>query len=253
MRDVFPILMTVLCALVLGGNARAEGGSLFSQGDWGGARVGLIASRALSSDGEATPSLFVGRAAQGLFAERPAHEPAFENAPLALVQGSDVARIRALIGAAESRRDGYDAVQHGARIKTPKPPTQMTLAEIYRWIEETPGQPHAIGRYQFIPATLRRVVAKLGIAPTARFSPGVQDRLADVLLAEAGLHEFRAGRLGRVGFMNNLAKIWAGLPNSTGKSHYHGHAGNRASISWARFNAEMARIDLAVIADQVLE
>jgi hypothetical protein len=42
--------------------------------------------------------------------------------------------------------------------------------------------------------------------------------------------------------MNNLAKIWAGLPNSTGKSHYHGYAGNQATMTWARFDAEMAMI-----------
>jgi len=42
--------------------------------------------------------------------------------------------------------------------------------------------------------------------------------------------------------MNNLAKIWAGLPNSTGKSYYHGHAGNRATMTWARFRAEMEKI-----------
>ncbi|MCZ4257526.1 hypothetical protein O4H53_18395 [Sulfitobacter sp. G21635-S1] len=253
MRVVSPILLAVLCASVPCNIARAESGSLFSQGNWGGARGGLIATPALSRDSKGTPSLFVGRAAAGLFAERPAHEPAFDTASPVLAQGSDVARLRALIGAAESRRDGYEAVQHGARVKTPKPPTQMTLAEIYRWIGQTPGQPHAIGRYQFIPATLRRVVAKLGIAPNTRFSPAVQDRLADVLLAEAGLHEFRAGRLGRVAFMNNLAKIWAGLPNVTGKSHYHGYAGNRASITWARFDAEMARIDPAVIAGHGVE
>ena len=62
-----------------------------------------------------------------------------------------------------------------------------------------------------------------------------------MLLAEAGLGEVTAGRMGRHAFMNNLAKIWAGLPNSTGRSHYHGYAGN-ASITRADFDAEMAAI-----------
>lgn len=118
----------------------------------------------------------------------------------------------------------------------------MTLAEVFKWIDATPGQPHAIGRYQFVPKTLRRVVAKTGIKASQRFSPKVQDQLADVLLAEAGLHRFRSGKLTRKAFMNNLAKIWAGLPNSSGKSHYHGYAGNKATVSWARFDAVMARI-----------
>ena len=68
--------------------------------------------------------------------------------------------IRNIIGQAESPRVGYDAVQHGAAIKPPKRPTDMTIGEIYDWITATPGQPHAIGRYQFIPDTLRRVVTK---------------------------------------------------------------------------------------------
>lgn len=46
----------------------------------------------------------------------------------------------------------------------------------------------------------------------------------------------------RRAFMNNLAKIWAGLPNDTGKSHYAGYAGNKASISWASFDAQMAQV-----------
>ncbi len=190
-----------------------------------------------------TAGLFVGRAEGGLFADLPAHEPAYADAPIAALGGSDVMVIRALIQEAESRRKGYDAVQYGARIKPANPPTQMTLAEIYAWIKATPGQPHAIGRYQFIPATLRRVVKKTGIPLSARFDASVQDRLADVLLAEAGLQRFRNGQLSRKGFMNNLAKIWAGFPNSTGKSHYHGYAGNKASMSWARFDAVMRQIE----------
>ena len=39
----------------------------------------------------------------------------------------------------------------------------MTLDEIFAWIAATPGQPHAIGRYQFIPDTLRMLVNRLVI------------------------------------------------------------------------------------------
>jgi muramidase (phage lysozyme) len=156
--------------------------------------------------------------------------------------GSDVESIRALIQKAESQRDGYDAVQHGARIKPSKRPTEMTLGEIFAWIDQTPGQPHAIGRYQFIPQTLHRLVRKTGAGPHERFGPSMQDRLADVLLNEAGLQKFRKGTLNQRSFMNNLAKIWAGLPNSTGNSHYDGYAGNKASITWAYFEAVIAGV-----------
>jgi muramidase (phage lysozyme) len=86
------------------------------------------------------------------------------------------------------------------------------------------------------------LATKLGVKRHHVFSPRLQDQLSDVLLAEAGLHDFNSGQMTRHAFMNNLAKIWAGLPNSSGKSHYHGFAGNKASISWTHFDAEMARI-----------
>jgi hypothetical protein len=61
-------------------------------------------------------------------------------------------------------------------------------------------------------------------------------------MAEAGYQRFRAGRLSRSRFMDNLAFIWAGLPLRNGKSAYHGHAGNRATISRVFFEARMREI-----------
>lgn len=192
-------------------------------------------------------SLFVGRSSRGLFApfsprERrasgvipDADEPIASNDPHAEM-------IRHVIARAEAGRAGYDAVQYGAKRKPNRPPTQMTLSEIFAWIKATPGQPHAIGRYQFIPSTLARLVDIAGAAPDDHFSSDMQDRLADILLQEAGLDAHRSGNMSRHGFMNNLAKIWAGLPNSSGRSHYHGYAGNAATMTWERFDNEMARI-----------
>ena len=225
--------LAILLFLSLPGAAPAQTGSLFVKSVWSGEAAGEPGqARRLSS-------AFAGRA--GLFAERPEAEPAFASAPWRGVGGSDVLILREIIGQAESRRDGYDAVQHGARVRPPRAPTRMTLGEIYAWIDATPGQPHAIGRYQFIPKTLRRVAARVGAGPGERFTPALQDRLADVLLAEAGLHQFRAGALPREAFMLNLAKIWAGLPTRSGRSYYDGYAGNAASISWAAFEAAMLR------------
>lgn len=185
------------------------------------------------------PSLFAGAAITGLFAPPDPNEvDKLRNYPVA----GRIARLRSLIAQAEAGAKGYDAVQYGATIKTPKPPTQMTIRDIYEWIDDTPGQPHAIGRYQFIPPTLRRLVRQAGIDPRARFSPQVQDALADILLADAGLDPFLAGDMDRVQFMNNLAKIWAGLPTDSGKSYYHGYAGNKATMTWAHFDAQMVRI-----------
>lgn len=188
-------------------------------------------------------SLFAGRAAASFFAPYPARERARQAIlPIRSGDGGPVAQLRDLIASAEAGRAQYDAVQHGARVKPAKMPTQMTIAEIYQWIDDTPGQPHAIGRYQIIPGTLKGLVRKAGLDVNTRYSPEVQDRLADILLEEAGLTAMREGVMTRTGFMNNIAKIWAGLPNSSGRSHYHGYAGNAASMSWAHFEAEMVRI-----------
>ncbi|HKL68165.1 MAG TPA: hypothetical protein VJ897_00690, partial [Salibaculum sp.] len=124
----------------------------------------------------------------------------------------------------------------------PGPPTALTLAQIDAWIAATPNQPHAIGRYQFIPDTLRRLVRAEELPPQTVFAPGVQDRLAMVLLREAGLEDFRTGDLPRSRFMHNLARIWAGLPLPDGRSYYEGYAGNSATMTWADFEGGMARI-----------
>ncbi|AJE45283.1 hypothetical protein [Celeribacter indicus] len=201
-----------------------------------------VATRPITPVG---PSLFSGRAEGGLFAPAPPRVPASARGHRLRDGGlapAHVEKLRQIIGRAESRRDGYDAVQHGAKRPPPKRPTRMTLGEIFDWIRDTPGQPHAIGRYQFIPATLARLVTELDLGPEVIFSPAVQDRLSDLLLAEAGIFEVGQGMISRRQFMNNLAEIWAGLPTSSGRSHYHGYAGNRATISWAEFEREMARI-----------
>ncbi len=202
---------------------------------------GNVPEAGMRAGPDAGPSLFVGRRAGGLFVLVAPRLSRPGTLARSRAEGR-VARIRALIGWAEAGAAGYDAVQWGARIKPPKRPTEMTLGEIFAWIEATPGQPHAIGYYQFIPATLARLVRRLDLGPEARFTPALQDRLGDVLLAEAGLGALERGEIGRIRFMNNLAKIWAGLPNSSGKSHYEGFAGNKAVISWELFDREMARI-----------
>ncbi|MEL7124615.1 MAG: hypothetical protein AAGK30_00215 [Pseudomonadota bacterium] len=193
-----------------------------------------------TSGAQGRASLFAGTSSSGLFSRQVA--PPIPQVLEGSVSGTAVAQLRSLIAKAEAGAKGYDAVQYGAWILPDAPPTQMTLGDIYAWIDATPGMPHAIGRYQFIPPTLRRLADRLDLAEDTMFTPAVQDALADVLLKEAGIKRFTAGALPRHAFMNNLAKIWAGLPNDSGKSHYHGYAGNKATMTWASFDAQMARI-----------
>ena len=194
-------MVRVLLVLLLVSNAsdlRAEMNSLFPRSN----AEPETATRA---------SLFVSDPQLGLFAPLP-ERPQESSPPITGTGTAPVDRLLSLIARAEAGSAGYDAVQHGARIRPARRPTQMTLGEIYQWIDETPGQPHAIGRYQFIPDTLRRVANERGFGPETQFTAGVQDALALVLLEDAGLSQFQAGALGRRAFMYNLARIWAGLP-----------------------------------------
>lgn len=157
-------------------------------------------------------------------------------------QGSRLEGLRKLIKLAESPRRGYDAIHWSAKMLPKKKPTEMTISEILAWIEATPRQHHAIGQYQIIPSTLKMLLARSGLSPATKFTPEVQDRLGDILIADAGYNEFVAGKLSASNFMNNLAKIWAGFPMANGRSAYHGKAGNKASFSRAFMEREMARI-----------
>ena len=157
-----------------------------------------------------------------------------------LAGNTPVARLKSLIAVAEAGAKGYDAVHVGATRKLPKRPTQMTLAEIDAWVRATPGQPHAIGRYQIIPSTMKALIRRSGVSTQTVYSPKVQDAFADILLKDAGIDRFLKGRMSRKKFMNNLAKIWAGLPTSNGKSYYDGFAGNRATITLKYYRSQMA-------------
>jgi muramidase (phage lysozyme) len=176
-------------------------------------------------------SLFRGRASGGLFSPERVQ-----------ILPSAAKQLMTLIAGAEAGEAGYDAVQHGARTRPAGRPTEMTIAEIYQWIDDTPGQPHAIGRYQLIPATLRRLVRHQEVPHSKIFSPELQDQLAPQLLEEAGLSDFLAAEMPGGDFMLNLAKIWAGLPTSNGKSYYEGYAGNSAVYTWDYFDTHFRKI-----------
>lgn len=150
------------------------------------------------------------------------------------------AHLRDLIASVEAGPQGYDAVQGQATIRPPKAPTTMTIEEVFTWIRETPGQHHAIGRYQVIPSTLAELVAALGLPPDAVYAPHLQDRLADHLIDAAGLPAFCSGAIGQADFQNRIARVWAGLPTTAGRSHYEGYAGNTAHMPAAQMAKALA-------------
>lgn len=226
------LFLPLTLLFILAGLAKADVAPLVSRS------AAPLINGTLGASTASNGSLFAGTQEGSFFAPFPVRAPSRSG----LGVGSATAHLLTLISRAESGAGGYDAVIHDARIRPPRPPTQLTLGDIYAWIAATPGQNHAIGRYQFIPDTLRRVAGIRGYGPEVLFSAEVQDSLAAVLLDEAGLQAFEEGNLGRLDFMHNLARIWAGLPLPNGRSYYQGYAGNRATMTWADFSVGMEAI-----------
>ena len=158
------------------------------------------------------------------------------------VSGTVEERLGALIEYAESNGSGYDAIHLSAKRLPKQPPTRMTMADIFDWIRSTPGQPHAIGRYQIIPSTLAELTGRLKVPLGTRFSPDVQDKFAAGLFRTAGLSEWLSGTVTDETFMDNLARIWAGLPLESGLSAYDGKSGNRATITREEFRQTLLQV-----------
>jgi muramidase (phage lysozyme) len=150
--------------------------------------------------------------------------------------------LLSLIGSAEAGRAGYDAIHNRARVLPDKRPTEMTLQEIIDWIDATPRQNHAIGRYQIIPMTLGYLIAAEDLPLTAVYTPALQDRLAVRLIEDAGLPEFMSGQMAPADFLDSLAFVWAGLPLQSGLSAYEGFAGNSATISRSSYENRFVEI-----------
>lgn len=159
-----------------------------------------------------------------------------------------IENLRNLISSAEAGHLDYDAVVMSAPILPPDRPTLLTIGQIRDWVAETPNQNHAIGRYQFIPATFERLAKQTAVPDSALFTENLQDRWANILIEEAGYTQFVGGTLAPGSFMDNLALIWAGLPLATGKSAYEGVGGNHATLARETYQRNIALIFPAQIA-----
>ena len=138
----------------------------------------------------------------------------------------------------------YDALYRDARQREVALAT-LTLREV-RALQERRRRTHggsAIGRYQFLAATLEALIERLGLTGTERFTPALQDRLARALLTDAGVEDWLAGTLPERAFAARLARIWAGLPaDASGASHYAGVGANRATIGWDTLVSDLRAI-----------
>jgi hypothetical protein len=139
-----------------------------------------------------------------------------------------------LMGNLEGPR-GFGTVSGFAPVPPPRALTDMTLDEVLRYQERIRAMgtvSSAVGRYQFIYPTLRRLVRDLGVAGNLRFDAEVQTYLARFLMHDCGFYapETDATRLA-----DCLAGVWAALPvvsgPGRGRSAYESDGINRALTS----------------------
>lgn len=115
-----------------------------------------------------------------------------------------------------------------------KPLTTMTVQQVLDLQGTMKDGSTAVGRYQFINDTLKELIEKLDVPKDAKFDEDLQDRLGKALLERRGLKKFKAGKLGKAKFIENLAKEWASLPkDASGLSYYDGDGLNKSLVAHA--------------------
>lgn len=127
--------------------------------------------------------------------------------------------------------------------------TQMTLAQVYdfqRNMVRGGKESSAVGRYQYIRSSLEMVANQMGLDPNKTvFDPKTQDAIAIYdLRRRAKMDSWLNGQLSDEQFLNNVAKIWAGIPTVSGGSYYAGVGSNRAGTTAQSALATLQNIKL---------
>lgn len=163
------------------------------------------------------------------------------------------AAVRPLLDLIAEGEGNYSSVNRGRAGDTPAGwpgLEQLTIGQVQQLQRE--GTLFAVGRYQFIPETLRLAVAAAGFTSTDLFNAEAQDWLAVALLLggkRPALRDYLQGcDVSLEAAQLDLAKEWASIPQANGKGVYDGDAaGNRATAKVARVQSALkaARAGLA--------
>lgn len=133
----------------------------------------------------------------------------------------------------------YNAVNRGYAGDTPggiQRLTGLTFKDytVGQVIAYQQGWLHAVGRYQFIPVTLRFAVAHSDVDNLDMFTPEVQDKLMAVLVMHKrpAVGAYLRGDHDHIEWaMNELAYEWASIEYRHGRGYYDRTGGNRAHIT----------------------
>jgi len=149
----------------------------------------------------------------------------------------------------------YNAVNRGYAGDTPggiKGLTGLTFENytVGQVIDMQRRRVYAVGRYQFIPSTLRFAVAMSDVDELDMFTPDTQDKLfaALILFKRPAVGAYLRGNHDHIGWaLNELAKEWASVEYRHGRGFYDHVGGNRAHItrSDAKKTLESVRATIA--------
>lgn len=132
-----------------------------------------------------------------------------------------------MIGAAEGA--DYDTFSGGSNQAL----TSMTVGQVRELQRNWESVPNAIssaaGKPQIIADTMDWLIQTGVLDPEEAFDAEAQDRAILALMNRRGYQRFKAGKLSKEKFLDNLAAEWASIPNSSGLSAYHDDGVNRAT------------------------
>lgn len=149
----------------------------------------------------------------------------------------------------------YETIFGHRERELPQPITSMTIDELLaaqaKWGRNWGSS--AAGAPQIIRATMRDLVARMGLSGSEIYDPDMQDRMAFELLKRRGWVSFLAGTQSLTSFGNALAREWASFPVLTdqkrgkrelkrGQSYYDGDGLNSALIKPALVETTLRQV-----------
>ena len=163
---------------------------------------------------------------------------------------SPEARLRPLMDLIASHEGGYNSLNRGYAGDTPggiqwltgRTFENFTVGEVIRLQE---GRVHAVGRYQFIPSTLRWAVRHSNINELDMFTPETQDTLMVALIfyKRPAVGAYIRGDHDYLGWaLDQIAKEWASIEYRNGRGFYDHIGGNKAKVSRAEMSTVLQSI-----------
>ena len=151
-----------------------------------------------------------------------------------------------LIYSAESGRN-YDAWNTQTKIRSERPLTELTVAEIMAIQEKNRGNDGgAAGAGQIKKSTMQLLLNNKILSKDDKFTPEVQDRAHLFLLQNRGLNDFLSGQIDLNEYGHRLSMEYASLPSMKGEtpdmSYHKGKGKNSARVKPAEINAQLSAL-----------